>query len=68
MSKEINKYIPTKRLYSVKEAAEYLGHTIWGIRSLIWSKTMPVVQTGRKQYLDLYDLESFIDTNKSAIK
>jgi len=57
-------YIPRKRLYTVKEAAEYLGHTVWGLRSLIWAKTLPVVQHGRKQFLDLYDMEAFIERNK----
>lgn len=59
-----NSYIPRKRLYTVKEAAEYLGHTIWGVRSLIWAKTLPVVQNGRKQFLDLFDLDDFIEKNK----
>jgi excisionase family DNA binding protein len=59
-----NSYIPRKRLYTVKEAAKFLGHTVWGMRSLIWSKTLPVVQHGRKQFLDLYDLEKFIEANK----
>jgi len=59
-----NSYIPRKRLYTVKEAAEYLGHTVWGIRSLVWSKTLPVVQHGRKQFLDLFDLNAFIEKNK----
>jgi len=62
---EINKYIPKKRLYTIPEAAEYLGHSIWGIRSLIWGKVLPVVRYGRRQYLDLYDLNKFIEKNKS---
>jgi excisionase family DNA binding protein len=60
-----NSYIPRKRLYTVKEAALYLGHTVWGVRSLIWSKTLPVVQHGRKQFVDLFDLEAFIEKHKS---
>jgi len=64
MNKESN-YIPRKRLYTVKEAAEYLGHTVWGLRSLIWSKTLPVVQNGRKQFVDIFDLNTFIEKNKN---
>jgi len=60
-----NAYIPRKRLYTVKEAAEYLGHTVWGLRSLIWSKTLPVVQNGRKQFVDIFDLNTFIEKNKN---
>ncbi len=59
-----NSYIPRKRLYTVKEAALYPGHTVWGVRSLIWAKTLPVVQHGRKQFVDLFDLDFFIEKNK----
>jgi len=65
MNKESNSYIPRKRLYTVAEAAEYLGHTVWGLRSLIWSKTLPVVQNGRKQFVDIFDLNTFIEKNKN---
>ena len=54
-----------KRLYTIKEAAEYLGHTVWGIRTLIWGKTFPVVRYGRKQWIDIYDMEKFIEKNKN---
>ena len=66
MIKDNNSYIPRKRLYTVKEAAVYLGHTIWGVRSLIWAKNLPVVQHGRKQFLDLFDLNAFIEGNKKV--
>lgn len=59
--------IPRKRLYTVQEAAEYLGHTVWGIRSLIWAKTLPVIRYGRKQWLDLHDLDNFIESNKKQV-
>ncbi len=32
-----------KRLFTLKEAAEYLGRTVWGMRELIWKK-IPVVK------------------------
>jgi hypothetical protein len=56
-----------KRLFSLKEAAEYLGRSIWGVRDLIWSQTIPVVkQAGcRKMYLDINDLNAFIEKNKA---
>jgi excisionase family DNA binding protein len=57
-----------KRLYSVKEAAKYLGHTVWGIRSLIWSGTFPIIQYGRKQYIDITDLDDFIGKNKKLCR
>jgi len=56
-----------KRLYSAKEAAEYLGRSVWGIRELVWSQAIPIVkQAGcRKIYFDIKDLDSFIEKNKA---
>ena len=56
-----------KRLYTVKEAAMYLGRSTWGVRELIWAGRIPVVRPeGRKIFLDILDLEKFIDQNKST--
>jgi hypothetical protein len=60
-----NKYVLEKRLFTLKEAATYLGQTEWGMRCLIWKKFIPVVRYGRKQFLDIYDLENFIEANKN---
>ena len=56
-----------KRLYTLKEAAEYLGRSEWGMRELIWAGRIPVVRPdgGRKVFVDLEDLNEFIDRNKS---
>lgn len=55
-----------KRLYTLKEAAEYLGRSVWSMRDLIWSGKLPVVKEngGRKIYLDILDLEKFVNKNK----
>jgi excisionase family DNA binding protein len=55
-----------KRLYTLKEAAEYLGRSVWGMRDLIWSQVIPVVKQygSRKMYIDIEDLEAFIEKNK----
>lgn len=55
-----------KRLYTLKEAAEYLGRSVWSMRDLIWSGIIPVVKQegGRKIYLDIVDMEEFINKNK----
>ena len=57
-----------KRLYTLKEAAEYLGRSVWGVRDLIWSQLIPVVKQhgSRKQYLDVNDLNEFIERNKAV--
>jgi len=56
-----------KRLYTLKEAAQYLGRPVWGIRELIWSQVIPVVkQSGcRKMYLDVNDMNALIEKNKT---
>jgi hypothetical protein len=57
-----------KRLYTLKQGAEYLGRSVWGVRELIWSRVIPVVkQSGcRKIYLDIKDLDAFIEKNKAV--
>jgi len=59
-----NAYIPKKRLHSIKEGAKYLGCGVFTVRQLVWSKRLPVVTFGKKQYIDLYDLDNFIDAHK----
>jgi hypothetical protein len=58
------------RLLSLKKAAEYLGLTIWAMRERIWAGNIPVVRFpgGRKQFLDVQDLEQFIHCNKTIIE
>ena len=59
-----------KRLYTLKEAAEFLGRSIWGMRDLIWKGAIPVVKEteGRKIFIDVLDLESYVDRNKSIYR
>jgi excisionase family DNA binding protein len=59
-----------KRLYTLKEGAEYLGRSDWGMRELIWAGEIPVVRTegGRKIFLDIEDLNDFINRHKSVYK
>jgi len=42
-----------------------LGRPVWAIRELIWAGTLPFVKTGRVFYLDIFDLDDFIDKNKT---
>ena len=59
-----------KRLYTLKEGAAYLGRSEWGMRELIWAGTIPVVkpQTARKIFLDINDLDRFVEANKSVYR
>ena len=57
---------PGPRLLPLKKAADVLGLTTWAMRSRIWSGDIPVVrfQGGRKMYIDVRDIEQFIERNK----
>ena len=59
-----------KRLYTLKEGAKYLGRSVWGMRELIWSGKIPVVKEadGRKIFIDVLDLESYVNQNKSIYR
>ena len=61
--------IDNPRLLPLKDAADWLGLTVWAIRERIWAGQIPVVQFpgGRKQYIDVQDLEAFIQSNKRTI-
>ena len=53
-----------KRLYSIPEAAEYLGRSVWSIRELIWAGKLPSVKVGRRIHLYIIDLDNWIERNK----
>ena len=57
------------RLLPLKRAAEYIGLTTWGMRERIWAGDIPVVRFpgGRKMFIDIEDIESFIQRNKETI-
>jgi hypothetical protein len=62
-----NPLIP--RLLPLKDAAESLGLTVWGMRERIWAGDIPVVRFpgGRKMYVDVRDIDRFIERNKVTI-
>ncbi len=57
-----------KRLFTLKEAAVYLGRSEWSMRNLAWSHKIPVVkeEEGRKIYFDIVDLDKYISNHKAA--
>lgn len=57
------------RLLTLKEAAEYMGLTVWALRERIWAGHIPVVQFpgGRKMYIDVSDIDDFINKHKRVI-
>jgi excisionase family DNA binding protein len=54
-----------KRLYTIEEAAFYLGRTAWSVRELIWKGHLPSVKVGRRVHLDYNDLNQFVDRHKT---
>lgn len=55
---------PTKRLYSVSEAAFYLGRTVDALREMVWAGKLPYFRDGGRMLLDIKDMDEFIDRNK----
>jgi excisionase family DNA binding protein len=53
-----------KRLFSLPEAALYLGRSTWSVRRLIWSGEIPSVRAGGLVHVDVQDMDGFIDRNK----
>ncbi len=53
-----------KRLYTVKEAARYLGLSVWGVRELYYHGKIAAVRNGRHMLLDRTDLDQWIERNK----
>ena len=56
-----------KRLYTIKEAAIYLGRSVGNMRALIWGRVIPRVKSegNAKIFIDLRDLEEFVTKNKA---
>ncbi len=57
----------TKRFYDLKEAATYLGRPVFSVRGLIWKGALPYVKEGRRLYLDVYDMDTYIERNKERM-
>jgi hypothetical protein len=58
---------PTKRLYDLQDSKVYLGRkSVYGVRRLIWEGLLPYVQhkPNGKIWIDVRDLDKFIETNK----
>ena len=69
IKKQINTNLAGPRLLPLKKAADYIGLTVWAMRERIWAGDIPVVRFpgGRKQFIDIKDIESFIERNKTVI-
>ena len=48
----------------VKATAQYLGTTIWFVRSLYWNHTVPFLPLGKRILFDKADLDRYIESQK----
>ena len=53
------------RLFTVDQAAVYLGRSKTSLQHLIAERTIPVVRHDRRVFLDRVDLDEWIDAAKS---
>lgn len=53
-----------KRLYTIPQAAEYLGRSVYSMRSLIWAGKLPIIRDGKKIWLCIHDLDAWVERNK----
>ena len=56
---------PEKRLYSIKESSVYLGRSVWALREVIHAGKLPYVKADRRIFLDIYDMDEWIERNKT---
>ena len=57
-------YKPNKRLYSIPEAGQYLGRTVWAVREMVYAGKIPYIRDGRRMLLDIHDMDSWIENNR----
>lgn len=55
-----------KRLYSIEEAAEYLGRSAEAVRELIYRGRIPAVKIDRRTQVDVRDLEKLVQHCKET--
>ena len=53
-----------QRLLDIEAAAVYLGRTSRAVRDLVRTGKIPSVRCDRRVFLDLRDLDAWIDSNK----
>ncbi len=56
----------SRRLYDIQAVADYLGIPPYTVRGLIWNGSLPCVRIGRRQYLDIRDVDRFIEQAKTS--
>ena len=65
LKKPVTPVLPPRRL-RVSDAADYLGITIWRMRSLAWDETVPARIDGQRLLFDVKDLDAYADSLRGA--
>ena len=55
----------SRRLYDIQAVGAYLGISPWTVREMIWRGDLPCVRIGRRQYLDIKDVDQLIEQAKT---
>ncbi len=55
-----------KRLYTLKEAAIYLGRSSWAVREIIWRGELPYIKNGKRILPDILDIDKWIEQSKTV--
>jgi excisionase family DNA binding protein len=55
------------RLLTIKQTAAYANATVWFIRNLIWSRSIPFAKFGNRLLIDRKDIDAYIDAEKSGV-
>ena len=53
---------PAPRCLNVKEAAHYLGCTIWHLRSLVWEHKLAAIKMGARLLFPRDALDAYVDS------
>jgi excisionase family DNA binding protein len=54
-----------RRLLALKDAAVYIGCSPWAVRDKIWDGEIPYIKLGGKYFLDIADIDKWIENNKT---
>ena len=54
----------TKRLLSEKEAATYLGRSLWAVREMRYAGKLSFIKDGKRVLFDVLDLNDWIEKSK----
>jgi excisionase family DNA binding protein len=55
-----------KRLYSIKQEAEYLSVSTWTVHTMVMNGTLACVRLGKRILIAVEDLEALVLNNKEG--